>query len=99
MSAVPAGPVRIESPSGLAAVVNRNGSLRRLEHRDVVVNTFPGTEMEGGPANLWLRRHGSVAAWTPLLGPQSPGRVALDEGGLRVCGEWEGIRFAVVLVG
>jgi cellobiose phosphorylase len=95
---VSAGPVRLESPSGLVATLNRNGSLRRLEHRDVVVNTFPGTEMEGGPTNLWLRRHGSTIASTPLLGPRSPGRVALDASGLRVTGEWEGIRFAVVLV-
>ncbi|MCW5891144.1 MAG: hypothetical protein KIT14_11420 [bacterium] len=92
------GPVRLESPSGLAAVVNRNGSLRRLEHRDVVVNTFPGTEMEGGPANLWLRRHGAALAPVPLLGPRSPGRIVLDAAGLRVCGEWDGIRFAVALV-
>ena len=53
------GPVRFESPSGLAVVVNQNGSLRRMEHRDVVFNSFPGTEMEGGPANLYLRRHGA----------------------------------------
>jgi hypothetical protein len=52
------GPVRFESPSGLAVMVNRNGSLRRIEHRDVVLNTFPGTEIEGGPTNLYLRRHG-----------------------------------------
>lgn len=89
---------RLESPSGLAAVVNRNGSLRRLEHRDVVVNTFPGTEMEGGPANLWLRRRGTEVAWVPLLGPCSPGRISLDATGLRVCGEWERVRFAVALV-
>jgi len=92
------GAVRLESPSGLAAVVNRNGSLRRLEHRDVVLNTFPGTEMEGGPANLWLRVHGATIASAPLLGPASPGRVALDASGLRVHGEWRGVRFTVALV-
>jgi hypothetical protein len=32
------GPVRFESPSGLAVMVNRNGSLRRIEHRDVVAS-------------------------------------------------------------
>jgi cellobiose phosphorylase len=90
--------VRLESPSGLAVVVNRNGSLRRLEHRDVVVNTFPGTEMEGGPANVFLRRHGTTVEHVPLLGPRSPGRVALDDAGLRVHGEWRGVRFTVVLV-
>lgn len=87
--------IRLESPSGLVAVVNANGSLRRLEHRDVVVNTFPGTEMEGGPTNLHLRRDGAAV---PLLGPRSPGRITLDAGGLRVCGEWRQVRFAVVLV-
>jgi len=92
------GPVRFESPSGLAVVVNRNGSLRRIEHRDVVLNTFPGNETEGGPTNVWLRLHGTTIASTPLLGPRSPGRIALDASGLRVHGAWRGVRFTVALV-
>jgi cellobiose phosphorylase len=87
--------IRLESPSGLVATVNANGSLRRLEHHDVVINTFPGTEMEGGPANLWLRCGGSAV---PLLGPRSPGCIELDATGLRVSGDWQQVRFAVVLV-
>ena len=31
---------RIASASGLSALVNANGSLRRLEHGDIVLNLF-----------------------------------------------------------
>ena len=78
--------------------VNANGSIRRIDHRDVLVNTFLGTEAEGGPANLFLRRRGARIAWTPLLGPRSPGAVRLDASGLEIAGEWSGLRFRVSLV-
>ena len=32
------GPLRIVSPSGLAVELNRNGSIRRIDHRDVIVS-------------------------------------------------------------
>lgn len=92
------GPVRIASPSGLAIQVNANGSIRRIDHRDVIVNLFLGNELEGGPANLFLRRRDGAVAWTPLLGPASPGRVRLDERGLEVAGEWAGLHFRASLV-
>lgn len=37
---------RIESPAGLVVRVNANGSIRRIEHGDVVVNLFPGSEAD-----------------------------------------------------
>ena len=40
-----------------------------------MVNAFLGNELEGGPANLYLRRHGARVEWTALLGPRSPGEV------------------------
>src|SRR5262245_24133073 len=91
------GPVRLASPSGLAVQVNANGSLRRIELGDVVVNAWLGNELEGGPANLYLRRRGARIAWTPLLGPRSPGAVRLDERGLEIAGEWSGVRFHAAL--
>ena len=53
-------PARFESPSGLSAQVNANGSIRRIDHRDIILNLFLGSEIEGGPANLYLRRHGDL---------------------------------------
>ena len=96
---VPEAPVRIESPSGLSFEVNHNGAMRRMGFRDLVLNLFPGNELEGGPANLWLRRHGAGGIEAvPLLGPKSPGVVALGPAGLSVRGEWNGVRFALALV-
>src|SRR5262249_46472047 len=93
----PPGPVHLPSPSGLAFPVNANASIRRIDHRDVLVNAYLGNELEGGPANLFLRRRGERIAWIPLLGPGSPGAVELDASGLEVSGEWSGVRFRASL--
>jgi 1,2-beta-oligoglucan phosphorylase len=90
-------PVHIASPSGLHAQVNANGSIRRLDHRDILLNVFLGTEVEGGPTNLYLRRHGTSIAAIPLLGPRSPAVFSLDTQGLTARGKWHGLRFTVAL--
>ena len=88
----------LRSPSGLRVQVNGNGSIRRIDHGDVVLNLFLGSEIEGGPANLHLRRHAGAVESTPLLGPSSPGTIRCDETGLVVGGVWQGIRFRAALV-
>ena len=69
-----------------------------MEHADVVLNLFPGSEVEGGPANVWLRRHGATIEAMPLLGPRSPGTVELDDARMVVRGDWDGLVFTLVLV-
>ena len=88
----------LQSPSGLRIEVNANGSIRRMDHGDILLNLFLGTEIEGGPANLYLRRHGTSIAAVSLLGPQSPAAVHLDERSMSASGEWHGIRFRVALI-
>jgi len=44
-------------PADLSIKVNANGSIRLMDHRDIL---FLGTEIEGGPANLHLRRQGAI---------------------------------------
>lgn len=94
----PATPLR--SPSGLSIEINANGSIRRMQHGDTVLNLFVGNELEGGPANLYLRRRLSTQAdeveWIELLGPRSPTRFSPHA--LSGAGEWHGIRYTVALV-
>ena len=90
-------PVPFESPSGLSAQVNANGAIRRIDHRDVILNLFLGSEIEGGPANVYLRRHGAAIDSVPLLGPRSPAVICVDEHGLTVRGEWNDIAFTLSL--
>lgn len=90
-------PARFESPSGLSAQVNANGSIRRIDHRDIILNLFLGSEIEGGPTNIYLRRHGGSIESVPLLGPRSPAVVFVDENGLAVRGEWNEIAFTLSL--
>jgi cellobiose phosphorylase len=93
----PSRPQPITSPSGLVAHLNANGSLRRLEHGQIVLNLFPGSEVEGGPTNIYLRRRGAEPLWTPLLGPRSPLAFHLDGSGSYAAGEWERVRVTVSL--
>ncbi len=91
-------PAHVESPSGLSVQVSANGSVRRMDHGDIILNLFLGTEIEGGPANIYLRRHDASIESIPLLGPRSPAAVRVDERGLRLDGEWKHVRFHVALV-
>jgi 1,2-beta-oligoglucan phosphorylase len=90
-------PYRLESPAGLSIEVNANGSIRRMDHRDILLNLFLGTEVEGGLANLYLRRLRSVVEATPLLGPGSPAAISVDQRGMTAQGDWQGIRYSVSL--
>lgn len=92
------GPFALASPSGLRVQFNANGSLRRMEHRDIVLNLFPGNALEAGPANLYLRCRGGDAAFIPLLGPLSPATYTLEDQRFVASGTWQGLRFAAALV-
>jgi cellobiose phosphorylase len=91
-------PVHINSPSGLCVQANANGSMRRMDYHDIILNAFLGTEIEGGPSNLYLRRHGTAIASTPLLGPRSPAAFHIDGQSLTARGEWQGLRFTASLL-
>jgi len=69
-----------------------------MDHGDILLNLFLGTEIEGGPTNLYLRMQGLTQEATPLLGPRSRSHVRAHERGLNVSGEWQGIRYDVTLV-
>ena len=91
-------PTRLESPSGLSIQVNANGSIRRMDHRDIILNLFLGTEVEGGPANIYLRRPGASIEAIPLLGPRCPAAVNIDKHGMTARGQWRGLCFRISLV-
>jgi cellobiose phosphorylase len=91
-------PFRLESPAGLSIQLNANGSIRRMDRSDILLNLFLGTEIEGGPANVYLRILGASMKATPLLGPRSPASIHVDQRGMTARGEWQGIRFQVSLV-
>ncbi len=97
-AAIPASPFRLESPSGLVFQINANGSIQRMDHGNILLNLFPGNEAEGGPANLYLRRHGEANEAIPLLGPRAPATPHVSEGKLQASGEWRGIGYTVTLV-
>lgn len=91
-------PVCVSSEAGLRFELNQNGSVRRIDHRDIMLNLFLGNEAEGGPANLYLRRLGEKVEAIPLLGPGSPTRFELTERGLVGFGHWGDLIFRVRLM-
>ncbi len=89
----------IDNAAGLRFEFNDNGSLRHLRLHDVHVNLFVGNEVEGGPANLWLRLHDNSAGveLVPLLGPRSPLALRRDTAGVQAAGTWRGLRLRLAL--
>ena len=97
LAALDSAVFRLTSPAGLSVVVNENGSVRRIDHRDIVVNLFVGNELEGGPANLYLRV--GEGDGVPLLGPRSATRfAAASNGRLDGAGACGTIRYRLSLV-
>lgn len=90
----------ISSRAGLKAEIAASGAVRRLDCGPTSLTLFTGSEVECGPANLYLRRRGGKSDWTPLLGPQSPTRFAAPAAQSRAAGrgEWQGIRYDISLV-
>ncbi len=91
-------PFRAASPSGMSAELNANGSVRRMDCGDIMLNVFLGNEAEGGPANIYLRRLGETVETIPLLGPGSPASYQADGHGLFASGTWGALAFHVRLV-
>ena len=89
--------MELTSPSGLRAAFDERGTLLVLTHGDIAVNLFVGSPLEGGPANLVLRRHGDAIEHTPLLGPRSPTRWRRDPAAkaLEGSGDWTGLRYRI----
>jgi cellobiose phosphorylase len=94
------GAIVLNSRAGMRAEINANGSVRRFDCDAIALALFVGNEMEGGPANVYLRRHGDSMRWTPLLGPYSGSRFRADpdSGALVGQGSWLGIDYSIALL-
>ena len=91
-------PFRAASPSGMSVELNANGSVRRMDCDDIMLNVFLGNEADGGQTNIYLRRLGEKVETKPLLGPGSPAFYQTDERGLSACGTWGVLNFKVRMV-
>jgi 1,2-beta-oligoglucan phosphorylase len=90
---------RLSAHAGLSAEINANGSLRRFDCGDISLLLFVGNELEGGPANLYLREP-DTAECVPLLGPRSPTCFEMNarDGRFAGTGSWRGVHYALELV-
>ena len=93
-----ASPHRLQSAAGLSVELLENGALRRMDHGDTILNLFLGNELEGGVANLYLRRSEADATQClELLGPRSPTKFQRVGEAWVGAGAWSGIRYTVTL--
>ncbi len=94
------GGIHLTGAAGMTAEVNANGSLRRFDCGPVSLLLFPGSEMEGGLTNLYLRRRGDAMQWTALLGPHSRTVFYADAARSRLVGLgiWLGIEYRLSLL-
>ena len=95
-----AGATRLVNRCGLGVELNANGSLHRIDAGPISINLFPGNELEGGPANLYLRCRGTSIDYTSLLGPASPTRFEQHPRGTTLVGrgQWRELHYTVRLV-
>ena len=91
-------PFRAASPAGMSVELNANGSVRRMDCGDIMLNVFLGNEAEGGPVNIYLRRRGQTVESIPLLGPESPSTCLACERGLLASGRWGSLAYRLRLV-
>lgn len=89
---------RLQSASGLSVELLDNGSVRRMDHGDTILNLFLGNALEGGIANLYLRRlDADGTQYIELLGPRSPTKFQQAGDTWVGVGVWSGIRYTVTL--
>ncbi len=91
-------PIRIASPSGLSVELNANGSIRRMDHGDIMLNLFLGNEMDGGLTNIHLRCLGGSVKTSPMLGPVGAGSWAVEEHGFTAHGSLGPLKYRVRFV-
>lgn len=91
----------IRNQAGLEVELLSHGALRRLQlDSGLLLNLFPGNELEGGPANIWLRRRDAGSDdWraVALLGPLSPLSVHMADGAFEMRGTWDGLALRLQL--
>lgn len=93
---------RLVNACGLSVDLNANGSIRRMDCGATLINLFMGNELEGGPANLYLRcgidANGRAAQYTALLGPRSPTRLRIvSPEVLEGAGLWREFEYRITL--
>ncbi|MDY0066752.1 MAG: hypothetical protein RBS02_10245 [Steroidobacteraceae bacterium] len=91
--------IRLVNGCGLAAEFCRHGALRLMSFGELAINLFVGSEIDGGPANLWLRvRRAGELQFAPLLGPYAgTSFVRRSERLLSGVGECAAVRYTVTL--
>ena len=69
----------IKNSTGLKFSIFENGSIKSIEQGAVLINLIPGSPLEPGCTNLYLRKRGDRIVAIPLLGPKGAGNHIINE--------------------
>ncbi|MET0390217.1 MAG: hypothetical protein ABW321_29870, partial [Polyangiales bacterium] len=89
--------MHVQNPEKLVFTFSDSGAVTSIEVDPIRISMRPAAAFSRTGANLYLRKRGSHAAYTPLLGPDSPSQLAAVDGGLEARGSWEGLDYSCVL--
>jgi 1,2-beta-oligoglucan phosphorylase len=83
----------VRNPPGLVFSFSDGGALRSVEVGPIRISMKPSSLFAHAGANLYLRKRGIHAAYTPLLGPRSPSHFHLSDGSFAATGSWAGLDY------
>jgi cellobiose phosphorylase len=89
--------MKVSNRSGLLFAFSDGGALHSIEADPIRISMSAGSVFSRALANLFLRKRGSDADYTPLLGPQSPSRFQLAEDRFEATGTWAGLDYVCTL--
>ena len=90
--------IELRNAAGLKIELLDNGSPFSIRHGEVLINQVLGSPVEGGIANIHLRRRTRAGiSSAPLLGPASGSRFAATDAGATWEGSVEGIDYSLAL--
>src|SRR3954451_23264323 len=88
----------LRNTRGLVFTVLENGSIFTVTHDGVLINQIPGTPLEGGLGNVYLRRlERDQASFAPVQGPASESTCLISESGISWEGSWRGLDYRCTL--
>src|SRR4051812_44012034 len=87
----------VTTPPGLSFDFSDSGAVRSIEVGKIRISLTSPAGSSRAHTNLYLRKRGREAAYTPILGAESPSRYCAKDGLFVASGSWSGLDYECVL--
>ena len=89
--------MKVTNSVGLSFDFSASGAVRSIVVDPIRIGLRPPSPFVRAGANIYLRKRGSRIEYTALLGPESPSRFHVADGGFEAHGSWGGLDYRCVL--